>query len=295
MKSSLKDRWFNILMITIFIIGVAIVAYPTVSDYWNSKVQSKAISDYKKTVENTSNYQLEKLKLEAKTYNQALYESQVFASVMPDNISDYEDVLNINGDGIMGYLIIPVIDVELPIYHGTEEKTLQVAAGHSQVSSLPCGGENTHSVILGHRGLPSARLFNDLDQLEEGDYFEIHILDETLVYEVYETLIVEPQELANLRIKSGEDKVTLVTCTPYGINTHRLLVEARRVYETDENKLIFTEAKRINRAYVAIAAGIVLWTISIFMLIYFSSKHRSRKISHDEYLRRRGILDKYQK
>lgn len=295
MKKFLKEHCFNIIMMIIFLIGIAIVAYPTVSDYWNSKVQSKAISDYKNTVSKTANSELARIKTAALLYNQALYNSQQSGKPVSEGTADYEDVLNINGDGIMGYLVIPTIDVELPVYHGTEDSILRVAAGHSPSSSVPAGGENTHAVILGHRGLPSARLFNDLDQLEKGDYFEIHVLNDTLCYEVCDITIVEPKELADLRIISGEDIVTLVTCTPYGINTHRLLVQGKRVETTEVDLLIYSEARRINKAYVAIAVGIVLWTLSMIVLLYVSSRYKTRRLSREEYLRRRAILDKYQK
>lgn len=282
-------------MAIIFILGIAVVAYPTVSDYWNSRVQTKAIGDYRRSVENANAAELEKMKLGAQFYNRALFECQTAGRPAAESVSDYESVLNINGDGIMGYLVIPTIDVELPIYHGTDDSILRVAAGHSQSSSVPIGGENTHAVILGHRGLPSARLFNDLDQLEKGDYFEIHVLDETLCYEVSDISIVEPKELANLRIISGEDIVTLVTCTPYGINTHRLLIRGKRVESTDVDLLIYSEARRVNKAYVAIAVGLVLWTAAMTVLLYVSSKYKTRRLSREEYLRRRKILDKYQK
>lgn len=282
-------------MAIIFILGIAVVAYPTVSDYWNSRVQTKAIGDYRRSVENANAAELEKMKLGARFYNRSLFECQTAGRPAAESASDYESVLNINGDGIMGYLVIPTIDVELPIYHGTEDSILRVAAGHSPSSSVPVGGENTHAVILGHRGLPSARLFNDLDQLEKGDYFEIHVLDETLCYEVSDISIVEPKELAELRIISGKDLVTLVTCTPYGINTHRLLINGKRVESTEIDLLIYSEARRINKAYVAIAVGLVLWTAAMTVLLYVSSKYKTRRLSREEYLRRRKILDKYQK
>lgn len=293
MKRFLKEHCFNIIMMIIFLLGIAIVAYPTVSDYWNSKVQSRAISDYRNTVDRTDNSELERMKTAAILYNQALYSSQQSGKPVPEGTADYEDVLNINKDGIMGYLVIPTIDVELPIYHGTEDSILRVASGHSPASSVPVGGVNTHAVILGHRGLPSARLFNDLDQLEKGDYFEIHILNDMLCYEVSDIKIVEPRELARLRIIGGEDVITLVTCTPYGINTHRLLVQGKRVETTEVDLLIYSEARRINKAYVAIAVGIVLWTLSMIVLLYVSSKYKTRRLSREEYLRRREILDKY--
>lgn len=295
MKSSSKDIVFNIVMLIVFVLGVAIVAYPVISDHRNSKIQSKAISDYKEVVDNASESQLERMKVAAQLYNQALYESQKGDKPLPEGTSDYEDILNINGDGIMGYIVIPMIDVELPIYHGTDENVLQVATGHSETSSLPVGGENTHAMILGHRGLPFVRLFNDLDQLEKGDYFELHILNDVLCYEIYDIVIVEPKELSSLRIMGGEDIVTLMTCTPYGINTHRLLVKGKRIEKSEVDLLVSSEARRINRTYVAIAVCLALWAAVMIFMICVSLKRRSRRISRDELLRRRRILDKYQK
>lgn len=295
MKQLIKKHGFDMLMVLICIIGVLIVAYPSVSDYWNSKVQSKAISDYKNTVAKTSDEKIERMKLAAKLYNQELYNIQARGKSTTEENTSYEEILNINGDGIMGYLVIPAIDVQLPVYHGTEEKILQVGAGHSDISSLPIGGENTHAVILGHRGLPSARLFSDFDQLVVGDYFEMHVLNDVLYYEIYDIAIVEPKELNNLRIKQGEDLITLVTCTPYGVNTHRLLVYGRRIDSIDEEIYVFADAKKISYIYVAIAIGGALWLLAMIVLIYVSTKHGNGKLSYKERMRRRKILSKYQK
>lgn len=295
MKKFIKKHGFSICMLIICMVGIVLVAYPSVSDYWNSKVQSKAIQNYQQKVNELSDAKQERIKLAAKLYNQGLYNSQRKGTPLEEGVSDYEDVLNVNGDGIMGYIVIPAIDVELPIYHGTDEKILQVAVGHSEISSIPVGGENTHSVLLGHRGLPSAKLFNDLDQLVEDDYFEIHVLNEILYYRVYDIQIVEPKELNNLRITGGKDIVTLVTCTPYGVNTHRLLIFGERTDEIEEQMLLIPDARRINKTYVAIGIGIVLWILSMMVLIYVSSKHKNRRISRKEQQRRRKIIDKYQK
>ncbi len=280
-------------MMLVFITGVAVVAYPTVSDYWNSKVQSRAISDYADAIGSKDDSEIKAIKLAAQMYNSELYGRQSLG-VSGGAAGDYEKQLNINGDGIMGYIVIPLIDVELPIYHGTDNKILQAAVGHSEMSSLPCGGGTTHSVLLGHRGLPSARLFNDLDQLSHGDYFEIHLLDEVLFYEVYDISIVKPRELDNLRIKKDEDLVTLVTCTPYGINSHRLLIHGRRIESRfKDHGLVFSEARKVNFAYVAVAVGIVLWTLSISVVMYLSSHFGNIRLSRDEVMRRRKILEKY--
>lgn len=294
MRKFIKEHKFNLIMITFLLIGIAIVAYPTVSDYWNSKVQSKAISDYEKKV-HEAGAEIQKYKVEAQIYNQALYNMQKFGSPIGDYVKKYEDVLDITDNGVMGYIEIPIIDVQLPIYHGTDDNVLQVAIGHSSDSSLPIGGKNTHAVLLGHRGLPSARLFNDIDQLVRGDYFEIHVLDEVLTYEVYKVEIVLPQELSKLRIVDGEDIVTLVTCTPYGVNTHRLLVYGKRIDNKNGKTLVFAEARKTNPTYVAIAMGVVLWIMIMSLILYWSNRTLHRTISRKESIRRREILEDYKK
>ncbi len=294
MKEFIKKHCFNIIMAIIFILGIAVVAYPTISDYWNSRVQTKAIGDYRRSVENANAAELEKLKFAAQLYNESLYECQTAGRPAAESASDYESVLNINGDGVMGYIEIPLISVELPIYHGTADDILRVAVGHSPSSSLPSGGANTHAVLLGHRGLPTARLFNDLDQLSHGDYFEIYTLGDVLTYEIYKIETVEPKDLNKLRIESGEDLVTLVTCTPYGINSHRLLIHGKRIDSKINSKLlIYSEARKVNTAYVAVAVGIVLWVLAMIVIMYISSRWSRSKLSRDEIIRRREILAKY--
>lgn len=291
MKQFLKKHGFNLTMLIIFLIGTAIVAYPTISDYHNSKVQSKVISEYKEAIDNSK--ELEQIKAAARIYNDALYTSQKYGKPIANQVAAYDDVLNVAKNGVMGYIDIPIINVELPVYHGTEDDILRVAVGHAENSSVPIGGENTHCLLLGHRGLPTARLFNDIDQLIKGDYFELHILDEVLVYEVYKIQVVEPSELNKLRIEKGKDLVTLITCTPYGINTHRLLVHAKRISRHRQSELIYADARKINPAYATIAIGIFLWSFTMFLIIYTSSKNLRSKISRKELLRRNAIIDKY--
>lgn len=293
MKDFVKKHLFDIIMSIIFILGLALVVYPSFSDWHNNKVQTKAVSDYKEKVSNATSEELEAMKESAKLYNEAVYASQRGTGTMPTEDS-YNMILDAEGNGIMGYLEIPTIDVELPIYHGTSDDVLQIAVGHSRNSSIPCGGENTHALLLGHRGLPTARLFNDLDQLVVGDYFEIHVLDETLYYEVYEISIVEPNELAKIRIQSGEDLVTLCTCTPYGINSHRLLIHGRRIDAPEKiNLLISSEALRVSPGYVAFILGIFLWIALMITLITTGAHRSNHKISKEEKERRRKILSKY--
>ena len=218
----------TIILALILLVGISVMLYPTVSDWWNSKVQSYAIANYDQKVEELDDSQYDSILSQAHWYNDCLTDVyDPFSSV--DAVPAYNDILNISGTGIMGYISIPSIQVQLPIYHGTSAEVLNVAAGHLQGSSLPVGGASTHCVISAHRGLPSARLFSDLDKLYVGDTFTITVMNEILTYEVEEILIVLPHEMDKLAIVDGKDYVTLMTCTPYGINSHRLLVRAKHV------------------------------------------------------------------
>lgn len=216
------------ILVVLLLVGLSVMLYPTVSDWWNSRVQTRAIATYNQSVEQMDTGDKERLLMEAHSYNATL--SHLTAPFTNwEDAGNYDKVLDISGTGIMGYISIPKIQVELPIYHGTSAEVLNVAVGHLQGSSFPVGGENTHAVISAHRGLPSAKLFSDLDQLVEGDTFTVTILDEVLTYEVEKIFIVKPDELDKLAIIPGGDYVTLMTCTPYGVNSHRLLVRAHRV------------------------------------------------------------------
>lgn len=224
-----KSTFSTIILILIFLAGLSLLLYPTVSDYWNSLHQSMAITEYAEQVASLDNDVYEQLLADARKYNQALTEKADRYEMTDEERKEYESLLNVSGNGIIGYIEIPQIGCSLPIYHGTEESVLQIAVGHIEGSSLPVGGEGSHCVLSGHRGLPSARLFTDLDKLATGDTFSLRILDETLTYEVDQILIVEPDEMNALEIEEGKDYCTLVTCTPYGINTHRLLVRGHRI------------------------------------------------------------------
>lgn len=218
----------TIILVIILLVGLSVMLYPSVSDWWNSRVQSYAIASYDSTVEKIEDNRYDEIMAEAYQYNAEI--AEVYAPFAnPEAVSGYDDTLNISGTGIMGYITIPSINVQLPIYHGTSDEVLNVAAGHLQGSSLPVGGEGTHCVISAHRGLPSARLFSDLDRLNTGDTFTITVMNEILTYEVEEISIVLPHEIEKLYISEGRDLVTLMTCTPYGINSHRLLVRAKRI------------------------------------------------------------------
>ena len=224
-----KGNFLNILLVLVFLVGLSLLLYPSVSDYWNSFHQTRAIATYSEEVANLENEQYDELWAAAQQCNRSLTERGNAYVLSEEQKEAYEKLLDVSGLGVMGYIEIPEIDVSLPVYHGTEESVLQIAVGHLEWSSLPVGGESTHCVLSGHRGLPSAKLFTNLDKLTEGDIFLLRVLDEVLTYEVDQILIVEPQETGALRIEEGKDYCTLVTCTPYGINTHRLLVRGHRI------------------------------------------------------------------
>ena len=225
----MKKNFTTILLVIIFLAGVGLLLYPTVSDYWNSFHQSKAVVSYIENVTNIDDKNYEELWNNAVAYNEELAENGIKWTMTDEEKEEYDQYLKIDDTGIMAYIEIPEIDCSLPIYHGTEESVLQIAIGHIEGTSLPVGGESTHCVLSGHRGLPSAKLFTDLDKLVEGDTFIIQTLDATLTYEVDQIRIVEPTDLSDLQIEEGKDFCKLVTCTPYGINTHRLLVRGHRI------------------------------------------------------------------
>ena len=228
----MKRRWMrNAFACLIFIIGLLVLFYPTFSDLWNQYRQNQLISSYVETLERMDQEDYSALWNEAKAYNDRLDPAfhDAFTGTEPEADDEYWSLLNLNGDGIMGYIEIPKISVRLPIYHGTGDESLQHGAGHLAGTSLPIGGAGTHSVLSGHRGLPSALLFTDLDKMEEGDTFVLSILNEKLVYQVDQIQVVEPDQVSSLRVEPGQDYVTLITCTPYGINTHRLLIRGHRI------------------------------------------------------------------
>lgn len=233
----MKKKITTITICIMFLAGLSLLLYPFVSNQWNTYRQKKLISSYDEQIsqkEEAGEIDYNKEWSEAMAYNEAL-----LPSILPDSFAvseaseeddeEYMSSLNLNGDGMMGYVEIPKIDVKVPVYHTTEKKVLEKAAGHLEGSSLPVGGESTHSVISAHRGLPSAKLFTDLDKLEKGDHFLISVLDDTLCYEVDKISVVEPTETDGLAVEEGQDLVTLLTCTPYGVNSQRLLVRGHRV------------------------------------------------------------------
>ena len=271
-----KKNWSNIILIVVFFVGLSVLLYPTVSDYWNSFHQSRAIATYSDAVEEMDTSDYERMWAEADAYNKKLYESGHGLGLAEDEKEEYESILDVSGTGIMSYIEIPSIKCSLPIYHGTDEAVLQIAVGHIEGSSLPVGGVNTHCVLSGHRGLPSAKLFSDLDKLEEGDLFMIRTLDQTLTYEVDQIRIVLPEEIDDLEIVEGEDLCTLVTCTPYGINTHRLLVRGHRVanQEDAENIRVTAEAMQVDTRIVAAFVAVPILLVLLIWLLVSTRKKR---------------------
>lgn len=213
----------TLALIVIFFAGLSLLLYPSVSNFVNERNQSHVIADYTQSIGQMDAEKYEQIRAQAREYNEQLYWGT------GELLEQYDSLLDASGSGIMGYVEIPCIDCMLPIYHGTDEDVLQVAIGHLEWTSLPVGGENTHSVISGHRGLPSAELLTHIDKMETGDKFYIHVLGEVLEYRVDNIAVVEPEDTSLLEIEEGEDRMTLVTCTPYGVNSHRLLVQGRRV------------------------------------------------------------------
>ena len=248
----MRKNLSTIILILVFLVGLSVMLYPSVSDAVNRKHQSRAVAGYAEEVEQLSDADYQTYFDAADAYNRQL-NTTPNAFYKPDLVSGYAQTLDISGTGIMGYITIPKISVELPIYHGTDEGVLQVAAGHLEGSSLPVGGAGTHAVISAHRGLPSAKLFTNLDELEVGDRFTITVLNRVLTYEVDQISIVLPTEIDQLLPTEGMDYVTLMTCTPYGINTHRLLVRGKRVETTESQKHIrvAADAFRIEPIIVA--------------------------------------------
>lgn len=271
-----KKDFSTIALIVVFFVGVSVLLYPTVSDYWNSLHQSQAIATYADSVENMDEQDYEKLWDAAVSYNQKLFQSGHGLGLKDEEKEEYNKLLDVSGTGIMSYIEIPKIKCSLPVYHGTDEGVLQIAVGHIEGSSLPVGGLNTHCVLSGHRGLPSAKLFSNLDKLEEGDIFMIRTLDQTLTYEVDQIRIVLPDEVEDLKIEEGKDLCTLVTCTPYGINTHRLLVRGHRVANQEEAEAVrvTADAMLVDNRIVAMCIAV---PVLVLLLIYVAFGGRRRK------------------
>lgn len=259
----------TIVLVIILLVGVGILLYPSVSDWWNSMHATRAIASYVTAVEDLSGQEREAMLEAAREYNSRLANGVNF-TLTDEQRAEYDSLLDITGTGIMGYVQITSIGVNLPVYHSVDEGVLQIAVGHIPGSSLPVGGERTHAILSGHRGLPSAKLFSDLDQIVEGDTFTLNIMDQTITYMVDQIRIVLPEETDELAITDGKDYCTLVTCTPYGINTHRMLVRGKRIDNIIGEVVVVSEAVRIPNYIVAPAICIpLLFIILLIMLIYY--------------------------
>lgn len=272
----MRKHFSTFLLIFVFFLGLSLLLYPSVSDYWNSFHQTRAIANYAEQVANLDNDAYDQLWEEAKAYNQSLLGRDNAYLLSETQKAEYEHLLDVSGQGIMGYIEIPSIDCSLPIYHGTEESVLQIAVGHLEWTSLPVGGISTHCVLSGHRGLPSAKLFTNLDKLIVGDTFLLRVLDEVLTYEVDQILIVEPQETAALHIAEGQDYCTLVTCTPYGINTHRLLVRGHRIENATEAKTVRVTADAIQIEPLIVAPVVAVPMLLILLIALLVPKRRRK-------------------
>lgn len=280
MKKKINNL-ITVFLVLILLAGLSLLLYPTFSDWWNSYHQTKAIASYAADVANLSNEDYEKIWKAATEYNASLSERNSDYTLTEEQKRQYEQLLNVSGDGIMGYIEIPSINCSLPIYHGTQESVLQIAVGHIEWSSLPVGGASSHCVVSGHRGLPSAKLFTNLDELSKGDTFMLRVLDEVLTYEVDQILIVEPQETGALQIEEGKDYCTLVTCTPYGINTHRLLVRGHRIDNIEEAKTIRVTADAI-QIEPLLVAPVVATPILLLLIILLLLPKQPRKKHGDD-------------
>lgn len=262
-----KSRIATIIIGAVFLAGMSLLLYPTVSNLWNSYHQSRAIVDYTEQVGETSEEIASRLWADAVEYNAGLAADADRFSMTDEKRKAYESQLNLSAGGVMGYLEIPRINCYLPIYHGTDSSALQTGIGHLEGSSLPTGGKGTHCVLSGHRGLPSAKLLTDLDEMEVGDLFSLEVLDQTLTYEVDQIQTVDPYDLSALEIDPEKDYCTLVTCTPYGINTHRLLVRGHRVASLETASADAMLAGKIRTIQVAAVVLPAAGAATLFFLI----------------------------
>ena len=285
-----KNKWISVLLVLTFLMGLSLVLYPSFSDYWNSTRSSSAIASYVENINSMETSKKDEMLAEAQAFNEEL-KARYNYYTLPDELRlRYNNVLDTTGTGIMAYVEIPSIKVMLPIYHGTADAVLQTAVGHLEWSSLPVGGTGTHTVISGHRGLPSARLFTDLDEIVPGDLFMLQVMDETLTYEVDQILIVEPENIRDLAPAEDKDYCTLVTCTPYAVNTHRLLVRGHRVENQRGAEMIrlVSEAIKIEPMLVAsvVAVPLILLLLALYLLddwIWGKNKRRYT-LDWEEYI-----------
>ena len=272
------------LLVLVLFTGLGIMAYPTISTWWNTLHASHAITTYSNAVSASDQEKLSRMLEEAHAYNSRLMNKENPYLMTDEDLEEYNALLDLSGTGIMGYISIPSIGVEYPIYHGVDDAVLQTAIGHIEWSSLPVGGESTHAAVSGHRGMPGAKLFSDLDKMKEGDSFTITILNQTIRYEVDQIRIVEPDDVSELEVVPGKDYCTLTTCTPYAINTHRLLIRGLRITEETGELTVPAEALRVPNAITipAVSIPLLLLFLGAKVLVYGFRKPRVR----EEELRR---------
>ncbi len=274
----MKKVGSNLILASMFLIGLSLLLYPTISNWWNSNHQSQAVATYTEVVSTLDESKYEEKWQAAEEYNKKLAakkEQNVFLTT--EQQEEYNSQLKVEETDAMGYIEIPIIDCVLPMYHGTDEEELQAGVGHIEWTSLPVGGESTHSVISGHRGVPSAKLLSNLDKVVEGDFFVLHVLNERLTYQVDQILIVEPEDVKDLYIEEGKDLCTLVTCTPYGVNSHRLLVRGHRVDDSVVQELkIVADATQIDPTIVAVAVGVIV-LIMILIVMFISNRIKNNQ------------------
>jgi len=267
----------TIVLFLMFLTGMGLIIYPSFSDWWNSFHQSRAIMNYAAEVARMDTSEYDALIEEARQYNEDLSREGIKWILTEEELERYNNTLRFNDSGNMGYINIPKINVSLPLYHGVSESVLQTSIGHLEGTSFPVGGEGSHCVVSGHRGLPSARLFTDLDKLVEGDTWTLNILNETLTYECDQIRVVEPSDLSDLQIWPGKDFCTLVTCTPYGINTHRLLVRGHRIENAQGEAKVVADAILIDSAYVAPFFAVPVLLMLMLLLFLIPGKKKAGK------------------
>lgn len=291
MKTWVKKNLLTVLMACGMLAGVFLLLYPSVSNYWNSFHQTRAISEYSEAVSTMDKDEQKEIIESARAYNEKLAETGILWNMTEAQRAEYNKELSIDGSEVMAVVSIPKFHIRCPIYHGTDETVLQIAVGHIEGSSLPVGGKDTHTIISGHRGLPSARLFTDIDKIKEGDTWTINVLNETLTYECDQIRIVLPDDLSGLRIEEGRDLCTLVTCTPYGINTHRLLVRGHRIPNANGSAEITADAIQVEPVFVALFLAIPVLILLIIILL-LSTRRAVRSDSEEtkkQYLRGKGL------
>lgn len=277
MRKWLKKHLVNLILFGIILVGIGLLAYPTFADWWNSFHQARAIQSYATAVSNLDREEYDRIIAEAEEYNRELSLTGAVWNMTNEQIREYNKMLSVDESGIMGYIDIPKINVQLPIYHGINDEVLRVAIGHIEGTSLPVGGDGSHCVLSGHRGLPSARLFTDLDKVVEGDTWTLTVLDRTYTYECDQIRVVEPTDLSTLGMVEGKDYCTLVTCTPYGVNSHRLLVRGHRIANASGEANVIADAILIESIYIAPFIAVPMLIVLIIEMLIVTGRRRRKK------------------